>query len=176
MRPREGPHRSRQNPLRPEVSTPTSRSPSQSELPRQFLAYGVVGVAGTLLDVGLFWLLVRAGVSTPAAVTLAFFTATAAQFYANRQWSFRAFHRPASVQAPEYAIITLVNWLLALAIVEIGIAGLHLSPLLAKVLSIPPTALAGFVGNRYLTFGAGIRETLRRRSGDARSKRRGGVR
>ncbi len=153
-----------------------SRRFSENEIPRQFVAYGVVGVAGTLLDVGLFWLLVRAGVWTPVAVTLAFFIATAAQFFVNRRWSFRAFHRPASVQAPEYAIITLVNWLLALAIVEIGIAWLHLSPLQAKALSIPPTAIAGFLGNRYLTFGAGIPATFRRHAGRTRARRRGGVR
>jgi putative flippase GtrA len=176
MRLAEGPRRLRQNPFRPQVRKSRSRPHSESEIPRQFVAYGVVGVAGTLLDVGLFWILVRAGLWTPAAVTLAFFTATAVQFFFNRHWSFRAFHRPASVQASEYAIITLVNWLLALAIVEMGVAWLHLSPLLAKALSIPPTAIAGFVGNRYLTFGAGISETFRRRAERTRGKRKGGVR
>lgn len=155
---------------------PGLRQPSRTELPRQFAAYGVVGVAGTLLDVGLFWLLVRAGLWTPAAVTVAFFTATALQFFLNRHWSFRAFHRPASVQATDYVIITLINWLLALAIVEIGVAWLHCTPILAKALSIPPTAIAGFLGNRYLTFGSGIGATLRRHAGSVRARRRGGVR
>lgn len=145
------------------------------EMSRQFLAYGTVGAVGTLLDVALFWLLVHACAPTAAAVTLAFFAATAAQFFANRQWSFRAFHRAASVQAPEYVFITLVNWLLALAIVEFATLRLHFSPLEAKALSIPPTAILGFLANRYFTFGAGIRETLRRRLREESVKRRGGV-
>jgi putative flippase GtrA len=174
MQTAEGPRALRGNRLRPHVRKSRAQ-PSESELPRQFVAYGIVGVAGTLVDVGVFWLLLRAGVWTPAAVTIAFFTATAMQFFFNRRWSFRAFHRPASVQAPEYAIITFINWLLAVAIVEIGVSKLHLSPLEAKVLSIPPTAIAGFVGNRYITFGAGIAETLRR-ARRARDKRQGGVR
>jgi putative flippase GtrA len=122
------------------------------ELVRQVVAYGIVGVFGTLLDLGLFSALVRLGAYIPLAVTLAFFGATAAQFALNRQWSFRAYHRPAIVQAPIYAIVTFVNWLLALALVEIGIRYLHLSPIAAKAVSIPPTALIGFVANRYLTF------------------------
>ena len=32
--------------------------------------------------------------------------------------------------------------------------------LVAKAASIPPTAIAGFVGNRYLTFGPGLRKTI----------------
>lgn len=145
-------------------------------LQRQFVAYGVVGVAGTLIDVGLFWLLVRASVWTPAAVTLAFLTATAVQFFLNRHWSFRAFHRPAGIQAPEYAIVTIVTLLLTIAIVESAIAWVHVSPITAKALSIPPTAIVGFVANRHLTFGAGMRAALRRLALTIRSKGRGGVR
>lgn len=131
-----------------------------SDVSRQFAAYAVVGVAGTLLDVGLFATFLRLGLRTPVAVTLAFFLATALQFFLNRQWSFRAFHRAAIVQAPVYAIVTIVNWLIALAIVEIGVATFHLDPLVAKAVSIPPTAIAGFLGNRYLTFGPGLRKTI----------------
>jgi putative flippase GtrA len=123
------------------------------EFVRQVVAYGVVGAFGTFLDVGLFWTLVRLGAWIPLAVTLAFFGATAAQFGLNRQWSFRAYHRPAIVQAPVYAIVTLVNWLLALVLVEAGIRVLHLSPMAAKAFSIPPIALLGFFANRRLTFG-----------------------
>lgn len=129
----------------------------RSDIPRQFTAYAIVGLGGTLLDLFLFWCLVKLAVWTSVAVTAAFFIATAAQFVANRNWSFRALHRPALAQAPVYAIVTFVNWLLALAIVETGVARFHLTPLAAKALSIPPVALAGFIANRYLTFGAGLR-------------------
>ncbi|MGA8535560.1 MAG: GtrA family protein [Candidatus Tumulicola sp.] len=146
------------------------------EVVRQLTAYAVVGVIGTVLDVALFWVLVRLGVWIPLAVTLAFFGATAAQFVLNRHWSFRASHRPAIVQVPIYAIVTFVNLLLTLALVEAGIGLLHLSPIAAKVFSIPPTALVGFVANRYLTFGIGVRATFERLANHVRMKDRGGVR
>ena len=140
------------------------------------MAYAVVGIIGTVLDVVAFWALARLGVWIPLAVTLAFFGATAAQFVFNRRWSFRAYHRPAIVQAPVYAIVTFVNWLLALVLVEAGIGLLHLSPIAAKIFSIPPTALVGFVANRYLTFGIGVQATFERFANRVRTKDRGGVR
>ena len=146
--------------VEPSPASPGKTLHVNSDVSRQFSAYAVVGVVGTLLDVGLFATFLRLGLSTWVAVTLAFFLATAMQFFFNRQWSFRAFHRPAIVQAPVYVILTIVNWLVALAIVEIGVATFHLDPLVAKAASIPPTAIAGFVGNRYLTFGPGLRKTI----------------
>jgi putative flippase GtrA len=120
-----------------------------------------VGAGATALDFGLFWLLVRAHVLVALAVTIAYFLATAAQFFVNRHWTFQAFDRAAGSQARTYAVIVLVSWLVAVGCVEFGVRWLGLSPLLAKAVSIPPSAIVGFAGNRYLTFGPGIRATWR---------------
>jgi putative flippase GtrA len=130
-------------------------------LTRQFTAYVAVGVIGTAIDFGLFWVLLRLHVPPPAAVTLAYGLATALQFFLNRHWTFRAFDRAAVVQAGTYLAVTLVNWIVALVFVEAGTYVFHLTPLVAKALSIPPSAVVGFLGNRYLTFGAGVRGTMR---------------
>ncbi len=135
--------------------------PAKDALTRQFTTYAAVGVIGTLIDLSLFWALLRLHVPTPAAVTLAYGLATALQFYLNRHWTFRAFDRAAVVQAGTYLVVTLVNWLVALLFVEAGTHVFHLTPLVAKALSIPPSAVVGFLGNRYLTFGAGLRATMR---------------
>jgi putative flippase GtrA len=121
---------------------------------RQFTLYAIVGVIGTLVDLALFWVLVRAGVSAAISVTVAYFVATAAQFFLNRQYSFQAFDRAVLHQMGLYAGVTIASWLVALVVVEAGISFFHLAPLAAKVLSIPPTAIVGFLGNRYLTFAA----------------------
>ena len=123
------------------------------ELPRQFARYAVVGAFGTLLDVLLFWALIQLHVWTAVAVTAAFFLATAAQFFLNRHWSFRSFHRSVIVQAKTYTLVTIANWIVALLFVEAGTNLFHLSPLVAKALSIPPSGVLGFIANRYLTFG-----------------------
>jgi putative flippase GtrA len=126
----------------------------------QFGRFFVVGVVGTALDFVLLWLLLRLGIWSPAAVTIAYVSATVAQFAANRHWSFRNFDRGAMAQARTYAAVAGANLLVALAFVEIGNFVLGLPPLMAKALSIPPSVLVSFFGNRNLTFGRGIRATF----------------
>lgn len=104
------------------------------------------------MDVALLWLLLRAGVWTPAAVTVAYVAATAAQFFANRHYTFRAADRPAALQGVAYALVCVANWLVALGCVEAAGAWFALSPMAAKALSIPPSAAVSFLGNRYFTF------------------------
>jgi putative flippase GtrA len=141
----------------------------------QFGRFVVVGVLGTALDFALLWLLLRAGVWSPLAVSAAYLTATAAQFVANRAYSFRAFDRPALDQARTYAVVSAINWGVAVAFVELGTALFAplgyptLAPLMAKALSIPPSVAVSFFGNRHLTFGRGIRATLRDLLGRRRS-------
>jgi putative flippase GtrA len=126
----------------------------KSELPRQFVRYGLVGIVGTLLDFALLWALLHVRVWSPLAVTAAYGLATGVQFFLNRHWSFRATSGAVIPQAGTYAVITVINWLVALVFVEAGTSVFHLAPLVAKALSIPPSAVVGFLGNRYVTFGA----------------------
>lgn len=126
----------------------------------QFARFAVVGVLGTALDFALLWALLRGGLWTPLAVSIAYVAATAAQFVANRQYSFRAFDRPAADQVRTYAVVSTINWAVAVAFVQLGTAVFALPPLVAKAFSIPPSVAVGFFGNRHLTFGRGIRATL----------------
>jgi putative flippase GtrA len=71
----------------------------------QFGRFAVVGVLGTALDFALLWALLRTGLWQPAAVSIAYLTATAAQFVANRYYSFRAFDRAPIDQARTYAVV-----------------------------------------------------------------------
>jgi putative flippase GtrA len=134
---------------------------SPAELPRQVAFYVAVGVIGTAVDFAFFWLLLRLHAQPAVAVTVAFAIATALQFFLNRHWSFRAFHRSALRQAGAYGVVVVASWLVNLTFVEAGIGVFHLTPLFAKALAIAPSAVLGFVGNRYLTFGRGIRGTVR---------------
>jgi putative flippase GtrA len=131
----------------------------------QFGRFAVVGVLGTALDFALLWALLRLGVWSPLAVSIAYLAATAAQFVANRYYSFRSFDRPAADQARTYAVVSAINWGVALAFVELGTSVFALPPLVAKALSIPPSVAVSFFGNRHLTFGRGIRATLRELTG-----------
>jgi putative flippase GtrA len=135
----------------------------------QFGRFVVVGVLGTALDFALLWALLRVGMWSPLAVSIAYLAATVAQFVANRHYSFRSFDRPAGDQARTYAVVSAINWGVALAFVELGTSVFALPPLVAKAFSIPPSVAVSFFGNRHLTFGRGIRATLR----DLTRRRRG---
>ena len=86
-------------------------------------------------------------------MTVAFGTATAVQFFLNRKYSFAAFDRYVLHQMGTYFAVSVVQWLMAVSIVQVGVTFLHMAPLLAKAISVPPTAIAGFLANRTLTFG-----------------------
>lgn len=129
----------------------------------QFGRFTVVGVLGTALDFALLWAFLRLRVWLPLAVSIAYLAATAAQFAANRHYTFRNFDRAALAQSRTYAVVCALNWLVAVAVVQIGTSIFALSPLVAKACSIPPSAALGFFGNRYLTFGPGVRGRLKRR-------------
>jgi putative flippase GtrA len=126
----------------------------------QFGRFVIVGVVGTALDFGLLWLLLRGGVWQPLAVSVAYVVATGVQFVLNRHYSFRSFDRAAVDQARTYLVVSAINWLVAVACVQAGTQALGLAPLWAKALSIPPSVIVSFLGNRYLTFGRGIRATV----------------
>lgn len=118
----------------------------------QLVRYAIVGALGTAFDFLLLWLLLRTSLPVPAAVTVAYGVATLGQFFLNRSWTFEAFERPVESQLATYILVTIVNWLLALVFVEIGTGALGIGPIAAKALSIPPSALVGFLGNRHITF------------------------
>ncbi len=126
----------------------------------QFSRFAIVGVLGTALDFGLLWLLLRVGAPLAFAVSAAYLAATAAQFVANRHYSFRNFDRAALAQARTYVAVSAINWGVAVGCVELGGAVFGMAPLLAKAFSIPPSVAVSFLGNRYFTFGKGIRATL----------------
>jgi putative flippase GtrA len=126
----------------------------------QFGRFAVVGVLGTALDFALLWALLRLGIWQPLAVSAAYLAATAAQFVANRVYSFRAFDRAPVDQARTYAVVSAINWGVAVACVQLGTAAFGMPPLMAKAFSIPPSVAVSFFGNRHLTFGRGIRATL----------------
>lgn len=119
---------------------------------RQFVRYAIIGAFGTALDFALLWMFLRIRSPIALAVTAAYALATLAQFFLNRSWTFQAYERPAAYQLPVYILVTFVNWLVALVFVEVGTRTFDLSPMIAKALSIPPSALVGFLGNRHLTF------------------------
>ena len=129
---------------------------------RTFAGYVCVGIAGVALYMGLLWCFDRAGLIPFAAFTLSYIIAVSAQFLMNKYLNFRAFDRAIHHQASTYIVVTAVNYVLMIAVEELGIHLLHVDTLMAYALSIPVNLPIGYLANRFLTFGPGITESLRR--------------
>lgn len=98
----------------------------------------------------------RIGVPVPYAVPLALGLALALHFFLNRNYNFRNFDRPLIRQARTYVMLALV--MSAFTVVWVELLGLWFGTpvLIAKILSMPITAVLGYITMRDLTFGGGI--------------------
>jgi putative flippase GtrA len=132
---------------------------------RRFAKFAVVGASSTLIDMGLFWVLVRplgwgetAGMRI-AANSVSFTLGVTNGFLWNRYWTFTgaaAGHAP--TQYVRFVLVNLVGLAVDTATVQLAFAlGRHLLPpdwlpLAAKVLAIPPVALWNFTAHSLWTF------------------------
>ena len=128
---------------------------------RQLLAYIVVGLATTFLDVGTLATLLHLGVHYAVATTIAFVAALAFNYLAHASVTFEAAHSFASIQ--RYGVILGVNYLLTLAMVAASNAWLA-TPMIGKLASIPVVAAIGFLSGRYWVFREKKETGLTRRS------------
>ena len=119
----------------------------------QIVRYCTVGTLAVALDVGLFRALLFFHGNPVVAAAIAYATVVLMHFTLNRAWSFRAFHRPAMVQAPRYGLVVGCTWLITIGVVAYCTSVLTLTPLQAKAAAIAVTLPIGFFGHKYITYG-----------------------
>ena len=127
-----------------------------------FGRYLLIGGFVFCLDIGSFQALIKAGTFRPLATTLSYLLAIATHFTLNRFLNFRRFERSVVQQGGTYLVIAGFSLLLSIAIVEAGVRLLGLPSLAAKIIAVAVNVPVGFLGHRYLTFGAGIGVVVRR--------------
>jgi putative flippase GtrA len=127
----------------------------------QFARYLIIGSTVFLIDVGSFQLLVREHTLLVVAVVISYVLGISTHFALNRYWNFRVFERSMARQARTYLVIALAQLPITIAIVEAGVHYAKLPPLEAKVLAVLINVPLSFVAHKYLTFGAGIRQTFK---------------
>jgi putative flippase GtrA len=117
------------------------------------LRYGIVGLTGYALSIGLFALQVEIGVSPYAAVPLGFVVNSLYNFVLNRHWSFGPSGRPIGVELARF-------WVVAFATLAVNYAVLYLLHDVAGIAAVPSQAAAilvavpvGYLGQRYWSFG-----------------------
>jgi putative flippase GtrA len=127
----------------------------------QFARYLIIGSTVFCIDVGSFQILVRLRMLLVAAVTISYLLGITTHFALNKYLNFRVFERSIGRQARTYLVIALSQLPITIAIVEAGVHIAKLSPLEAKVLAVGINVPLSFLAHKYLTFGAGIRGTLK---------------
>ncbi|HET9393767.1 MAG TPA: GtrA family protein [Candidatus Rubrimentiphilum sp.] len=128
----------------------------------QFARYLAIGGTVFCVDIGSFQLFMRAGLALALAVTLSYGLAISAHFTLNKYLNFRSHDRTVGSQLSTYLAVAFVLWLISLGVVEVAFRVFGLTPLLAKLLAIAINVPLGFLGHRYLTFGAGISAQIKR--------------
>lgn len=139
--------------LRPLIHSPATL--------RQFLVYlGIQGIAMTV-DFSVLAAALRIGVPVLVAVPFALAIALALHFLLNRHYNFRNFDRPLLRQAGTYLVLAVMMSAFAVLWVEALSQWFGVPVLIAKLLSMPITAVLGYITTRDLTFGPGIVHSIR---------------
>ena len=133
---------------------------------RKFLPYFVrylcIGGLVAIVDIGTLQSFISLHLYRPLAVTIAYALAVVSHFTINKYFNFRNFDRSIARQLRTYLVVVIFCWVVTVVAIEIGVRGLGLSTLQAKLIAVVLNIPTGYLGNYYLTFGSGIRATLRR--------------
>ncbi len=140
--------------------------------PKGLSAFLAVGVAGLVVDLGLLWMLERAGLPLAGARAISLPAATLVTWALNRRLTFARSGRKAHHEAARYAAVALVaqsvNYVAALAVSGVLQRAPHLASLVLGAAGRAPHArdmaaaffgavvatLFSYTGQRFFTFGA----------------------
>jgi putative flippase GtrA len=125
------------------------------ELAKRLFSYAAVGVINTLVDYGIFVMLVYAtGVPPTVANIISYSTGTAVSFTLNRIVTFRniVYSHGLRRQIWRFVLVNLTS--LALSTLIVRTLSVQISPAAAKLASIPPILIWGFVCANRLVFSA----------------------
>ncbi len=117
------------------------------------LRYGMVGVVGTIIDVGLLYLLVEfAHFPILSAATLSFCAAVANNFFMNKYWTFKNREKKSLRQSLKFLATALVGLALNNLILSLLIFVFHIWYVFAKLITSGIVFFWNFSANKFWTF------------------------
>jgi putative flippase GtrA len=109
----------------------------------------VIGVSGVLLDAALFVVLTRVGVLPAAATAISTSAGILNNYFWNARYNFRA---PLNtVHLRRFFTVGLIGLGVSVVLLQVLIIG-GLSPVPAKLVSLPCVVVSQFFANKYWTF------------------------
>jgi putative flippase GtrA len=127
----------------------------------QFIAYASIGGFVQVVDIGLFRTLVASRAVPELAATAAGAVAMVVHFALNKYVNFRNHDRPVYRQAGTYLAVGAIWWVVTLTIIASLTRLFGVPPLYAKLVAVAVNFPVGYLAHRHLTFGKGIRATVR---------------
>ena len=118
----------------------------------QLLRFGLVGVSGYVVNLGVFALLTQAlSLHHALAAVGAFCVAVLSNFYWNRHWTFRASTGHAGFQAIRFFTVSLAALAVNLLVLE-ALIGAGMTDLPSQAIAVATAMPFNFVGNKLWTF------------------------
>ena len=122
----------------------------------QFIKFGIVGVIGTLIDIGILnYLHQHFGISVYLAATVAFVVAVINNFLFNKYWTFKneaGYQSKSHVQFIQFIFISIVGLLINLGIMYLLIEYFDFWFNWAKLAAIIVVLFWNFIANKLWTF------------------------
>jgi putative flippase GtrA len=119
----------------------------------QLIKFGLVGVSGYLINLGVFALLSgNLGVHHILAAVGAFAVAVSSNFFWNRHWTFAAGHGHAGFQAARFFTVSVAALLVNLVVLELLVEGAAMGDLPAQAIAVAVAMPFNFLGNKLWTF------------------------
>jgi dolichol-phosphate mannosyltransferase len=122
---------------------------------RTFLRFALVGASGTLVNLGVFSLLLNTGMNKFVASPLAIEISIVWNFLLNNYWTFkdRTTRDRAAIKGVKYNLVSLVSLGVSFAtFILLSLLMPKISPLLSQLAGIIPAVLVNYFLNSYWTF------------------------
>ncbi|MDB5052534.1 MAG: hypothetical protein JWM44_584 [Bacilli bacterium] len=119
----------------------------------QFIKFNIVGLANTLLDYGVFTLLIWLGLeSIIMAQCISYGLGILNSYFLNKYWTFTQKDKIQPKQVVRFLTLNCCGLLLSLGLLTLFTDQLHYKVLLAKLLATIATMLFNFAGNKLWVF------------------------
>jgi len=119
---------------------------------QQLGKFAVVGTVGYGINLGVFALLIHAGLHYLAAAVCSFLVAVTSNYTANRLWTFRAERGHLGVQGMRFLLVSAGSLAANLALLELLVTA-GTSMIVGQAVAIVLVTPLNFVGNKLWSFG-----------------------
>ena len=114
--------------------------------------FGLVGVSGYVINLGVFALLTGLDLHHVLAAIGAFLVAVSSNFFWNRHWTFTAGHGHAGFQAVRFFTVSVAALAINLLVLEALVSGAALGTLAAQAIAVAVAMPFNFLGNKLWSF------------------------